>query len=1219
MRLRTLRVDRLPGIRPGFELADIAPGVNVVIGPNASGKSSVLRAVQALLYPEEQRGADVVLEAVFEDDDGELRVGRAGDAVSWTRDGRAVPAPPLPEHHLLGCYTLGVEDLTASGATDDLIARQLALELSGGYDLADLRERGPFAGRASGQSEAKRLRRATEALNEVLRDREQLVHQEEQIGRWLRQERDALAAGRDAADHGLALDLIEARHAVERANAELETFPKGMERLTGSEGERLDALLAEIEASEAELAAARRSEELAARALRASGLERDTLRRADLDERNQRLKEMQREASELAALEDRRSEAQAELAHAHDALGPHPRPDAPPTLDPATLSTVDAALEAKRSLAAELRELQHELDRLPTADDERDPPERLEDARNALMAWLAAVPGPRWTAARGIGLALVVASGGGALALAFLRGVQVLPLAGLAAALLAGLPLLVGDGAATRTRARARERFARSNLAAPASWEPPAVRRRLDELETAVDRARALRTRLEQRAEAERRRAATQARQAEAERELAALAERVGFDPSALDAGLERWLRLVEAVDRAEKRLREIEAKRAPLVRKLDASTDALRTFLAAHGEAVDDPAPSVAVLEARWGALSARLSACDDARKDLETARATIARAERDLRRARDAHRALLEGAGVATVGTDAALPGAERELHRRLERLDAFRERSGALHDAKLREEDRRQDLAHRPDLLDRADAGDAEGLRARRAELEQAAEGAKEIAERIAVTRERVRRAGTERDLQRARQERQDAFDALADRLDDALYAEAGTFLLDTVEAEHEQTSQPDTLRRAASWFARFTREQYTLQFEGGREGAFAAYETASGERRSLSELSTGTRAQLLLAVRVAFAAQAERGRTPLPLFLDEALTTADVERFRAVGHSLGVLAREAGRQLFYLTARPEDARLWDAGPPTGAPADGPAAAPGGAPHLIDIARVRRLAGAVPGPDTLAVPERSEPPAPDGSTPEAYAAALAVPPLDPWRPDAAVHVFHLLRDDLPLLHRLLRAGVERLGTLRAFLRNDGADALMRETERARLEARAAAVEPFLEGWRRGRGRPVDRPALEASGAVTPTFLDRVDDLARRVKGDARALLDGLENGEVARFRGEAREQLQEWLLDRGYLDDRAPLDEAALRQRVLGALAAHASARGSASDPAAANGAGASAEGSAEALLREAERLTRWWGVGVVAGDGAEDGAVGQSRLTTRSESSTNPERS
>ena len=42
MKLTRLEIIRLPGIQPGFALEDIAPGINVVVGPNASGKSNFL-------------------------------------------------------------------------------------------------------------------------------------------------------------------------------------------------------------------------------------------------------------------------------------------------------------------------------------------------------------------------------------------------------------------------------------------------------------------------------------------------------------------------------------------------------------------------------------------------------------------------------------------------------------------------------------------------------------------------------------------------------------------------------------------------------------------------------------------------------------------------------------------------------------------------------------------------------------------------------------------------------------------------------------------------------------------------------------------------------------------------------------------------------------------------------------------------------------------------
>ncbi len=1169
MRLRSLTIERLPGIRPGFELRDVAQGVNVVVGPNASGKSSVLRAVQALLYPQEQRGAGVVLEGVFDDGDGELHVSRVGETVSWTRDGRPVRPPTLPDPHLLGCYTLRLEDLTAAGETDDVIAERLGLELSGGYDLAAVR-RSLFQPRGSGQSEARRLREADEALRRVLREREALLHQQAQIARWTRMEREAEEAGRDAEDHRKALAWIAARRAAQRARAELEPFPDGMERLGGDEGRRLDALRDELSQRSRELADAQQGEEAARHTLDASRLDASTLSASDVEERTRVLQELYRWESETAADVDRRRRLQAELDRAASALGTAAPQGARPRLDPSTLSEVDEALEAKRRLDAELREIEHELERLPAEEEGADVQERLRGAREAratVLAWLAAARRRRWTTARWLGVVLAVGAGGGLLIQALLAGAEPLRPAVLALLLLAGLPLLGRDGAAPE-REGARQRYLHSGLPAPERWDEATLTARLHELDEGIAGDEALRLRLERRSEAGRRRDAARSRRAELDAGLAALGERVGFDPGLLDAGLQRWLRLVDAVDRAEAELRDVDAALEAKRARIDAATEGLLRFLREHDEEVDSPTPSASLLDARLGALARRLQSRDAARSERRRALDAIDRAERELQRLHEAGRALLAGAGLDPGDGATALADAERELRARLERLPDYRRRHQAARDAALLEADRREALAQREDLVAIADADGEEPLRDRLQELEAAAERGRQVSNDIAVTRDRIRQAEHDRALEHARTDRQVAAEALDDRLQETLAAEAGTFLLEAVASEHEETSQPAALKQAGDWFRRFTRGQYELLFDGDEGTRFAARETASGERRSPAELSTGTRAQLLLAVRVAFAAQAEQGATSLPLFLDEALTTADVERFRAVGAGLSLLAREGDRQLFYLTARPEDAQFW------ADRADGP-------PHVIDMARLRRLGRAVAAPEALALPPRDEIPAPRGRSPEGYARALGVPLIDPWQPVDACHLFHLLRDDLDLLYRLVRGGVEHLGTARALLRGTGADALLTTAEQHRLASRGAAAEAFLEGWRRGRGRPVDREALEACAAITSTFLDRVAALAEEVRGDARALLHDLEEGKVSRFQSKARDQLEAWLADSGYLDDRPALDEGALRQQVLAALA---------DEP-------ADADAARDELLNEADELTRWLVVGIDAGRNPE----------------------
>ncbi|RMD81801.1 MAG: hypothetical protein D6815_10845, partial [Candidatus Dadabacteria bacterium] len=102
MKLRRLRIDRLEGIAEGFALENLDLGLTAVVGPNASGKTSICRAVRALLYPRSADGS-AFLEAEFTTSGGRrLKVARQGHEVSWSEDGRATDPPLLPDARLSG-------------------------------------------------------------------------------------------------------------------------------------------------------------------------------------------------------------------------------------------------------------------------------------------------------------------------------------------------------------------------------------------------------------------------------------------------------------------------------------------------------------------------------------------------------------------------------------------------------------------------------------------------------------------------------------------------------------------------------------------------------------------------------------------------------------------------------------------------------------------------------------------------------------------------------------------------------------------------------------------------------------------------------------------------------------------------------------------------------------------------------------------------------------
>ena len=112
------------------------------------------------------------------------------------------------------------------------------------------------------------------------------------------------------------------------------------------------------------------------------------------------------------------------------------------------------------------------------------------------------------------------------------------------------------------------------------------------------------------------------------------------------------------------------------------------------------------------------------------------------------------------------------------------------------------------------------------------------------------------------------REDARAELQDLRDEALFAEAGRFHVNAVEKEYEQNQKPRVFERAAGHFSSFTHHSYELRLSRDTTSPrLFAVDLRSGEGRDLNELSEGTRAQLLLAARMAFAEEAQGGLCPL----------------------------------------------------------------------------------------------------------------------------------------------------------------------------------------------------------------------------------------------------------------------------------------------------------------------------------------------------------------
>jgi hypothetical protein len=506
---------------------------------------------------------------------------------------------------------------------------------------------------------------------------------------------------------------------------------------------------------------------------------------------------------------------------------------------------------------------------------------------------------------------------------------------------------------------------------------------------------------------------------------------------------------------------------------------------------------------------------------------------ADRELRRGRED----LEAAGQARANVHQRLgidPSQEPDVERWSGALGKFRAAEEAVTRARSAAQIAREAL----DQLDPAASG---AVTATAAELEDEIQEHVGLTERIeelqnAITKTETLVADARRrhDVEAALAAvtaAEEAVIALRERDIDAL---VGNTLVDHLRERIRDESRPEVFHAARRWFGRVTRGRCELEFTDSEPPTFRAIDTVTGLGHGLDQLSGGTRVQLLLAVRTAFVETHEMGLR-LPLLLDEALATADDDRAAAIIESVIEMAR-AGRQVFYFTAQMDEVSKWR----TVLESDS-------LPYALIDLRESATAALAPRPDWL------DAPAPLAAPPEvgfhdydSYGRALGLGALDPSTSSiSGVHLWYILQD-LELLSICLNMGIDRWGPFRQYVSHSGPNTIRQLATRSRvIESYARGVESFISGYSIGRGRPVDRVVLEESGAISSTFMERIVDLAREQQGDAAALLESIENKDVKRFPSEKLEQLREYLVDKGHLDERPQLTADELRARVIDAM--------------------------------------------------------------------------
>ncbi len=1138
MKLRRLQINRLPGINVPFAIEPEGGKFHVVFGPNGIGKSSLCRAVEALYWADLGPNQKISVNAEFELDGEAWWVEREGSRVRWQHDGADSAPPNLPSSHNHNCFFLRLRDLNdpAPEGTRD-VASEIRRQMSGGFDLQRIvSDEFEGIGTRPGRRERRNFDKAVQTVQQAEGEHARLQRRADDLDDLKAQLEEAESNRRRLGLVDRATGLLGRREELASYVAEIEALPESLANLTGKEDEQLESAQGELEKLNGRIATLQAELSTAEKSRLDAGLDA-LLETTQLTAWREYSDELGRVELALQTAKTEYSSCRAELAAALSAIGGSNVDEV--ELDLADHGKLFEFLRAAEDQRVKVDAIEARMRLLASIEQPEDTQKDLENIRAAaesLRSWLRA-PDPEqsqkvnrkrrfWMAAA---VALVVIGVG----LAVIADPRFALLTAVGAGIALPLFLLRQRQVGGNERRVAQDAFATCGLEEPQAWETVFVESQLRELDTQAALVDAQLTRARDR-DVERQSFNSQLEglsegQPELDTRRQQLQDSLKLDEIPPDTDLVDFARALDHLRSARTKERNAEGKVHELETRHRGLLSDLTEALESNGETRPTDA---ATAKASLNQLADRDAQLRTAISDQQVVTDQLERTTTDRDTTLNSIAQIYSTAGLDT--------GDLQSLTMLLGSLDRYRE---------LKSDTDRLKSQNDLDLSELAKASEAEladldelSLDRLRDELLRSAEEADDLRDDIAEINAEVNAARSGHSVQDLIAERDESLTKLHDRRSEALYAQAGRFLMDGVEQEYEQTQMPRVLERARELFSAFTHHQYELRLGSAAEAAqLIATDLQSGEGLELDQLSDGTRGQLLLAARLAFAEEVEQGRT-LPLFLDEALDQSDPVRYEAMVRSLGRIAADQGRQIFYLTSDPADVgRIQHALAEENCEA----------PAIIDLGLVRKNAASVSGPSALHVDPRPPVLAPDGLSADEYGAALGVPPLDPSRGHADQHFFHVLWDDLELLHEFLTNGIERVGQWRTVLGTPLAEKLGSHSKSPEeISHRSDLLENFCEFWKQGRGRPIDRDALEDSDAVSDRYFDGVAEMAEELGGDAEKLLDAIRSREDERssgFRANALEKLERYMRENGFIDDHPVLDAEELRLRALASPAA------------------------------------------------------------------------
>jgi len=1120
--LKELSIYKMPGFPRGMDnFENLAANINIVAGPNASGKSSMARIIQQLIWHNRTKGLAIGGSVEIDGEPWEIIID--SDNIKIQRDGKEDDFIGLPAVEECNRYMLALHDLVKEDEDD--LAREIIKQSIGGYDLDSAQENLVYSSviKNKAASEFKTFISAENRFKEIRKKQKELKKEEENLTQLYDIKEKSQQASKLNNLYEKVVEHLEAKLKFDQLSERHEEYPSVLERVTGEEYTTIEDLEKKNEDANDAIEYANEEIRKSQKILTSLEIPEEGINEHVLNELEERVQGLAELDSKIKEKEGKIEEFQTKELEALKSIDESIDPSEWEGINLEEVRNLDKFLQdanqllgEKEFLLAEIHALEKEIE---NSGNNSVNSENLNQGIKTLGNWLkeqnSTIGLARWIIFASSIFGIITAI------MTFFTGWPGL----LGIALIIGLFIYayLFDNVKHRELIfKIREQdYIKIGLTPPSKWDNESVSELIDErieelksvkwqekinqrLNSCIDDLGKLQNRLEK---------INKIR----DEWIAKLKAVPGFptENSKDFSGLYWFLKHAKDWQNAHTELEALKAQNIQLYDSYDKELIKVNEFLVKS-----NTTKAKDFVEAKTNFIKLRK---EEATRQVEVQK--IIQKEEHLN---DLVRQNREASDkIKKIFKKLDIENLEKEKVRQIvEQLEGYKQISRELYATNMGLSEKESLLKHHS--LYEENKQEIKGFSIDQAQ-EKAAKMADEASKLEGINKEITRietlihnkKEGHE--LEDALTEKDEAMINLEQLYESNLSSITGNLIIDQLKKETREQNRPKVFKRANELLNRITNGRYELILEEKGEPAFKAYDTVLRLGQDLTEISTGTRVQLLLSIRLAFV-ETQESSIKLPLLADELLANSDDERAKVIIESLVEISRE-GRQVFYFTAQADEVGKWNSFLKDKSNLDY---------KVIQLKsnKNQHINYMDYKADFESFNFIQQVPFPDGKSYEEYGKEIQIEPYNILIQACSQLPLWYLLNDVDLLYCCLTRGIRYWGQLDSFFRNNGKIKKLDESIMFHINKKIKLLERFQELYRRGRPRPIDRDVLEHSGAVSGNFIDEVSDKLVELGGNSKKLILTFRNGEISGFRQSKIDELEQYLSNEEYLDYQEPL---------------------------------------------------------------------------------------